>query len=223
MAKHESDQDGDEASVQLARLVLSLRSQGVSSPAVLKAIESTPRELFTPDLFKDRAFEDSALPIACGQTISQPYIVGLMSQALEVEPRSRVLEIGTGSGYQTTILSKLSRLVYTVERYRTLLGEAEARFKQLGLTNVITRFGDGGLGWPEQAPFDRILVTAAAPDEPKALLSQLKPKGVLVAPIGKGPVQSLKRYTGDGAGGFRIEVMTDVRFVPLLDGVAKEL
>ena len=223
MAKHESDQDGDEASVQLARLVLSLRSQGVSSPAVLKAIESTPRELFTPDLFKDRAFEDSALPIACGQTISQPYIVGLMSQALEVEPRSRVLEIGTGSGYQTTILSKLSRLVYTVERYRTLLGEAEARFKQLGLTNVITRFGDGGLGWPEQAPFDRILVTAAAPDEPKALLSQLKPKGVLVAPIGKGPVQSLKRYTGDGAGGFKIEVMTDVRFVPLLDGVAKEL
>jgi protein-L-isoaspartate(D-aspartate) O-methyltransferase len=223
MAKHESDHDGDEASVQLARLVLSLRSQGVSSPAVLKAIESTPRELFTPDLFKDRAFEDSALPIACGQTISQPYIVGLMSQALEVEPRSRVLEIGTGSGYQTTILSKLSRLVYTVERYRTLLGEAEARFKQLGLTNVITRFGDGGLGWPEQAPFDRILVTAAAPDEPKALLSQLKPKGVLVAPIGKGPVQSLKRYTGDGAGGFRIEVMTDVRFVPLLDGVAKEL
>ena len=223
MAKHDPDQDGDEASVQLARLVLSLRSQGVSSPAVLKAIESTPRELFTPDLFKDRAFEDSALPIACGQTISQPYIVGLMSQALEVEPRSRVLEIGTGSGYQTTILSKLSRLVYTVERYRTLLGEAEARFKQLGLTNVITRFGDGGLGWPEQAPFDRILVTAAAPDEPKALLSQLKPKGVLVAPIGKGPVQSLKRYTGDGAGGFRIEVMTDVRFVPLLDGVAKEL
>lgn len=223
MAKHESDHDGDEASVQLARLVLSLRSQGVSNAAVLKAIESTPRELFTPDLFKDRAFEDSALPIACGQTISQPYIVGLMSQALEVEPRSRVLEIGTGSGYQTTILSKLSRLVYTVERYRTLLGEAEGRFKQLGLTNVITRFGDGGLGWPEQAPFDRILVTAAAPDEPKALLAQLKPKGVLVAPIGKGPVQSLKRYTGDGAGGFRIEVMTDVRFVPLLDGVAKEL
>ncbi len=223
MAKHESDHDGDEASVQLARLVLSLRSQGVSDPAVLRAIESTPRELFTPDLFKERAFEDSALPIACGQTISQPYIVGLMSQALEVEPRSRVLEIGTGSGYQTTILSKLSRLVYTVERYRTLLGEAEGRFKQLGLTNVITRFGDGGLGWPEQAPFDRILVTAAAPDEPKALLAQLKPKGVLVAPIGKGPVQSLKRYTGDGAGGFRIEVMTDVRFVPLLEGVAKEL
>ena len=223
MAKHESDHEGDEASVQLARLVLSLRSQGVSNAGVLNAIETTPRDLFTPDLFQERAWEDSALPIACGQTISQPFIVGLMTQALGVEKRDRVLEIGTGSGYQTTVLSKLSRLVYTVERYRTLMGEAEARFKQLGLTNVITRFGDGGLGWPEQAPFDRILVTAAAPDEPKALLAQLKPKGVLVAPIGKGPVQSLKRYTGDGAGGFRIEVMTDVRFVPLLDGVAKEL
>lgn len=222
MANHESDVDGEGAQVQLARLILALRSQGVTAPNVLAAIESTPRELFTPDLFKERAFEDSALPIACGQTISQPFIVGLMSQALEVEPRARVLEIGTGSGYQTTILSKLSRLVYTVERYRTLMSEAESRFKQLGLTNVITRFGDGGLGWPEQAPFDRILVTAAAPEEPKALLSQLKPSGILVAPVGKGPVQKLKRYLGDGAGGFRVEVMTDVRFVPLLDGVAKE-
>ena len=217
------DDNGEEGrDVQLARLVLSLRAQGVSDPAVLAALESTPRELFTPDLFKERAFEDSALPIACGQTISQPFIVGLMSQALQVEPRSRVLEIGTGSGYQTTILSKISRLVYTVERYRTLLGEAEARFKQLGLTNIVTRFGDGGRGWPEQAPFDRILVTAAAPDEPKALLSQLKPSGILLAPVGRGPVQKLIRYLGDGAGGFRAEHMTDVRFVPLLDGVAKE-
>jgi protein-L-isoaspartate(D-aspartate) O-methyltransferase len=190
---------------------------------VLNAIETTPRELFTPDLFKERAFEDSALPIACGQTISQPFIVGLMTQALQVESRSRVLEIGTGSGYQTTILSKLSRLVYTVERYRTLMREAEARFNALGLTNVITKFGDGGKGWPEQAPFDRIMVTAAAPGEPKALLSQLKPNGILVAPIGKGPVQELRRYTGDGKGGFTVEALTDVRFVPLLDGVAKEL
>ena len=217
------DDNGEEGrDVQLARLVLSLRAQGVSDPAVLAALESTPRELFTPDLFKERAFEDSALPIACGQTISQPFIVGLMTQALQVEPRSRVLEIGTGSGYQTTILSRLSRLVYTVERYRTLMGEAEARFKQLGLTNIITKFGDGGLGWPEQAPFDRILVTAAAPEEPKALLSQLKPSGILVAPVGKGPVQKLIRYLGDGNGVFRSEVMTDVRFVPLLPGVAKE-
>lgn len=215
--------DEDTAETRLARLILSLRSQGVSDPSVLAAIESTPRDLFTPDLFQERAWEDSALPIACGQTISQPFIVGLMTQALGIERRDRVLEIGTGSGYQTTILSKLARLVYTVERYRTLMREAEGRFKQLGLTNVITRFGDGGLGWPEQAPFDRILVTAAAPDEPKALLSQLKPTGVLVAPIGRGPVQSLRRYVGDGQGGFTMEVLTDVRFVPLLDGVAKEL
>jgi protein-L-isoaspartate(D-aspartate) O-methyltransferase len=110
-----------------------------------------------------------------------------------------------------------------VERYRTLMKEAEGRFATLGLTNVITRFGDGGEGWPEQAPFDRIMVTAAAPAEPKALLAQLKPTGVLVAPIGKGPVQSLRRYTGDGKGGFHVEKMLDVRFVPLLDGVAKEL
>ena len=207
---------------QMARLILALRTQGVTDPKVLKAIEGTPREIFTPELFRERAFEDSALPIACGQTISQPFIVGLMSQALKLDRRSRVLEIGTGSGYQTTILSKLARLVYTVERYRTLMREAEARFKELGLTNVITRFGDGGEGWPEQAPFDRIMVTAAAPGEPTALLQQLKPTGILVAPIVRGPVQTLRRYTGDGKGGFLVEDLIDVRFVPLLEGVAKE-
>ncbi len=209
--------------MQLAKLVLSLRSQGVSDPAVLAALEKTPRDLFTPELFKERAWEDSALPIACGQTISQPYIVGLMTQALTLEPRARVLEVGTGSGYQTAVLARLSRLVYTIERYRTLMREAEARFKTLQLTNVITRFGDGGIGWREQAPFDRILVTAAAPEEPKVLLSQLKPAGVLVAPIGRGPTQKLMRYAGDGSGGFTAEVLLDVRFVPLLDGVAREL
>jgi protein-L-isoaspartate(D-aspartate) O-methyltransferase len=120
--------DDDSAETRLARLILGLRSQGVVDPAVLSAIETTPREAFTPDLFKERAFEDSALPIACGQTISQPFIVGLMSQALKVDKRDRVLEIGTGSGYQTTILSKLARLVYTVERYRTLMRDAEALF-----------------------------------------------------------------------------------------------
>jgi protein-L-isoaspartate(D-aspartate) O-methyltransferase len=213
----------DTPETRMARLILALRSQGVTDPKVLNAIETTPRELFTPDLFKERAWEDSALPIACGQTISQPFIVGLMTQALQLEPRARVLEIGTGSGYQTTVLSKLSRLVYTVERYRTLLREAEARFKVLGLTNVITRFGDGGEGWPEQAPFDRVMVTAAAPEEPTKLLEQLKPAGILVAPIGRGPVQVLRRYTGDGQGGFKVEELTEVRFVPLLDGVAREL
>ncbi|PZQ54881.1 MAG: protein-L-isoaspartate O-methyltransferase [Phenylobacterium zucineum] len=218
MAEHD-----DTPETQMARLILALRGQGVTDPKVLNVIEKTPRPLFTQELFKDRAFEDSALPIACGQTISQPFIVGLMTQALKIDKRDRVLEIGTGSGYQTTILSKLARLVYTVERYRTLMQEAEGRFKALGLTNVVTRFGDGGEGWPEQAPFDRVMVTAAAPGEPKALLSQLKPNGILVAPIGKGPVQILRRYTGDGKGGFDVEDLIEVRFVPLLDGVAKEL
>jgi len=200
-----------EKDTQLAKLILGLRSQGVTDPAVLAAIERTPRDLFTPELFKDRSWEDSALPIACGQTISQPYIVGLMTQALTLEPRARVLEIGAGSGYQTAVLARLSRLVYTIERYRTLLRAAEARFQSLQLTNIITKFGDGFLGWPEQAPFDRILVTAAAPGEPKVLLAQLKSSGVLVAPVGKGPVQKLCRYAGDGVGGFTTE------------GVAREL
>jgi protein-L-isoaspartate(D-aspartate) O-methyltransferase len=206
-----------------AKLVLGLRSGGVTDPKVLGAIEQTPRDLFVPELFQERAWEDSALPIHCGQTISQPLIVGLMTQALSLEGRHRVLEIGTGSGYQTAVLSRLARYVYSIERYRTLLGEAEARLKQLGIMNVISRFGDGGEGWPEQAPFDRVLVTAAMPGEPDRLLAQLKPSGVLVAPVGKGPVQVLRRYAGDGKGGFRKEDLGDVRFVPLLDGVAREL
>jgi protein-L-isoaspartate(D-aspartate) O-methyltransferase len=205
-----------------AKLVLALREAGVTDRAVLNAIEKTPRHLFVPDQWQERSWEDRALPIACGQTISQPLIVGLMTQALTLEPRSRVLEIGTGSGYQTSILSPLARLVYTVERYRTLLSEAEKRFKTLGFTNIITKFGDGGEGWAEQAPFDRILVTAAAETEPKALLAQLKPSGVLVAPVGRGAVQVLKRYVGDGKGGFHREDLMDVRFVPLLPGVAKD-
>jgi protein-L-isoaspartate(D-aspartate) O-methyltransferase len=214
----------DTPETRTARLILALRSQGVTHPKVLEAIEKIPREMFVPELFQERSWEDSALPIACGQTISQPFIVGLMTQALNLDPRkSRVLEIGTGSGYQTAVLARLARFVYSVERYRTLLAEAEARLKALDASNVFTRFGDGGEGWPEQAPFDRILVTAAAPDEPKALLSQLKPNGILVAPVGKGPVQQLRRYVADGHGGFAAETLCDVRFVPLLDGVAREL
>jgi protein-L-isoaspartate(D-aspartate) O-methyltransferase len=214
---------GGDDQAHKAKLVLNLRSNGVTDPQVLNAMERTPRDLFVPNLFQERAWEDSALPIACGQTISQPLIVGMMTQALTLEPRARVLEIGTGSGYQTAVLSRLARLVYTVERYRTLMKDAEARLKSLGLQNIITKFGDGGEGWREQAPFDRIMVTAAMDAEPRALLAQLKRNGVLVAPIGRGPVQSLKRYVGDGHGGFREETLTDVRFVPLLAGVAKEL
>jgi len=213
----------DDAETRRARLILGLRSGGVSDPAVLSAVEKTPRDLFVPELFQERSWEDSALPIACGQTISQPLIVGLMTQALSVDSRSRVLEIGTGSGYQTAVLARIARLVYSLERYRTLLQEAEQRIKTLGILNVITRFSDGFDGWPEQAPFDRILVTAAAPETPRALLAQLKPNGILVAPVGRGPVQVLKRYVGDGSGEFRVEDMGDVRFVPLLPGVAREL
>ncbi|MBS0297696.1 MAG: protein-L-isoaspartate(D-aspartate) O-methyltransferase [Proteobacteria bacterium] len=218
---HNGAEDGDRA--RMGRLILALRSQGVTDPKVLNAIEATPRDLFVPELFKEQSFEDSALPIDCGQTISQPFIVGLMTQALKVEPRHRVLEIGTGSGYQAAILSKLARYVYSVERYRTLLTEAERRFKALDLQNIITRFGDGGEGWPEQAPFDRIMVTAAAPSEPRALLAQLKPGGILVAPVGRGAVQTLVRYIDDGEGAFRRETLGDVRFVPLVEGVAREL
>ncbi len=205
-----------------ARLILSLRQQGVTDPRVLKAMESIDRAVFVHERFLDQAWEDQALPIDCAQTISQPYVVGLMTQALDVKPRHRVLEIGTGSGYQCAVLSRLARYVYSVERYKSLLKEAEARLKTLKIDNVITRHGDGGLGWPEQAPFDRIMVTAAAPGEPKDLLRQLKPGGVLVAPVGKTSVQMLNRYTAEEDGSFRRESLIEVRFVPLVEGAAKE-
>ncbi|MDO1558255.1 protein-L-isoaspartate(D-aspartate) O-methyltransferase [Brevundimonas sp. 2R-24] len=205
-----------------ARLILGLRRQGVTDPRVLAAMESIDRSVFVHPQFLDQAWDDAALPIDCAQTISQPYIVGLMTQALDVQPRHRVLEIGTGSGYQCAILSRLARYVYTVERYRSLLNEAEARLKALDIQNVITRHGDGGEGWPEQAPFDRIMVTAASPHEPHALLEQLKPGGVLVAPVGRTGVQVLHRYTAQPDGSFKRESLGEVRFVPLVEGVAKE-
>ncbi|MEH6663673.1 MAG: protein-L-isoaspartate(D-aspartate) O-methyltransferase [Brevundimonas sp.] len=204
------------------RLILSLRSQGVTDPRVLAAMESIDRAVFVHEKFLDQAWEDQALPIDCAQTISQPYVVGLMTQALQVGPRHRVLEVGTGSGYQCAVLSRLARFVYSVERYRSLLKEAEGRLKALGVDNVFTRHGDGGEGWPEQAPFDRIMVTAASPHEPRDLLRQLKPGGVLVAPVGRGSVQMLNRYTADEDGAFSRESLMEVRFVPLVEGVAKE-
>ena len=204
------------------RLILSLRQQGVTDPRVLAAMESVDRAVFVHEKFLEQAWEDQALPIDCAQTISQPYVVGLMTQALQVGPRHRVLEVGTGSGYQCAVLSRLARFVYSVERYRSLLKEAEGRLKALGVDNVFTRHGDGGEGWPEQAPFDRIMVTAASPHEPRDLLRQLKPGGVLVAPVGRGSVQMLNRYTADEDGAFSRESLMEVRFVPLVEGVAKE-
>lgn len=204
------------------RLILALRRQGVTDARVLGAMEGVDRALFVHEKFLDQAWEDQALPIDCAQTISQPFIVGLMTQALDVQPRHRVLEVGTGSGYQCAVLGRLARYVYSVERYRSLLNEAEERLRALGLDNVITRHGDGGLGWPEQAPFDRIMVTAASATEPTELLKQLKPNGVLVAPVGRTSVQMLNRYVGQGDGSFRRESLTEVRFVPLVEGTAKE-
>ena len=205
-----------------ARLILGLRRQGVTDARVLEAMEAVDRAVFVHPQFLDQAWEDAALPIERGQTISQPFVVGLMTQALDVQPRHRVLEIGTGSGYQAAVLSKLARFVYSVERYKPLLSEAEGRFKALGLQNVITRHGDGSRGWPEQAPFDRIMVTAAAPHEPHELIAQLKPGGVMVAPVGKAGSQYLHRYVAEEGGTFRRESLIEVRFVPLVEGLAKD-
>ena len=155
-----------------------------------------------------------------GEEADNP-IVGLMTEALSLHDRCKVLEVGTGSGYQAAILSRLARRVYTLERYRTLLRQAQARFEALKLRNIVTRLGDGGKGWPEQAPFDRIIVTAAAEDTPQALLDQLKPGGVMVAPVGAGDPQTLYRYVKGEDGSIEAQALTRVRFVPLLEGVAK--
>lgn len=146
------------------RLVMELRRSGVTDTRVLSAIERTPREAFCPPQFLDRAYEDTALPIAHGQTLSAPTVVGLMTQAIEVGARHKVLEVGTGSGYQASVLSHLCRRLYTIERHRPLLADAEARFRDLRINNIVSLHGDGWAGWPAQAPFDRIIVTAA-PDE----------------------------------------------------------
>ena len=206
----------------MIRLIMALRRQGITDARVLSAIERVPRELFVPVAFADQAYEDMALPIECGQTISQPFVVAFMTQALDVGERMRVLEIGTGSGYQAAVLARLCRRVYTIERYRTLMREAEERFRELALTNITTRVGDGARGWPEQAPFDRIILTAAAETLPQALIEQLKPEGVMVLPLGGPQEQSLMRVRLT-AEGIREEQLLPVRFVPLIEGTAREM
>jgi protein-L-isoaspartate(D-aspartate) O-methyltransferase len=198
------------------RLLMRLRREGVTDTRVLSAIESIPREVFVDERFRDQAYEDTALPIDSGQTISQPTVVAWMTWALQVGERMKVLEIGTGSGYQAAILSKLCRRLYTVERHKDLLRQAEKRFEELRLRNVTTRAGDGSKGWPEVAPFDRIIVTAAAGEVPKALLEQLSVGGVMVVPVGEqGNEQILLRIqrTEDG---FDTQHLMNVRFVPLI-------
>ncbi|MCW5700571.1 MAG: protein-L-isoaspartate(D-aspartate) O-methyltransferase [Rhodospirillales bacterium] len=200
------------------RLVMKMRSAGVSDTRVLAVVERIPRDLFTPPAFQDKAYEDTALPISYHQTMSAPVVVALMTQALEVGDRQKVLEVGTGSGYQAAILSRLCRRVYTIERYRDLLNDAEERFKELGITNITSRVGDGTFGWPEQAPFERIIVTAAATDIPPLLGKQLADGGIMVLPIDDGAGgQSLIRVRRHGSE-FDTEDIGEARFVPLVPG-----
>jgi len=201
-----------------AQLILELRSLGVTDQDVLNAIERVRREVFVPASLRTRAYDNTALPIAEGQTISQPLIVAHMTQELTVERGHRVLEIGTGSGYQAAVLARLARRVYTVERIKPLLDEAERRFAELGITNIVTRLGDGYRGWPEAAPFPRIMVTAGAREVPQALADQLDEGGIMVIPVGRhGGDQDLLRLTRT-ADGFEERNMGPVRFVPLVAG-----
>jgi protein-L-isoaspartate(D-aspartate) O-methyltransferase len=206
---------------KVLRLLMELRGLGITDARVLGAIERVPRDAFVPAAFKDQAWENVALPIGQGQTISQPLVVALMTQALEVGDRHKVLEIGTGSGYQTAVLAKLCRRVFTMERHRGLLKEAEKRFAELKLHNITTRFGDGTKGWSEQAPFDRIIVTAAAPEVPASLRGSLAEGGILVAPVGeeRRDQQLLRLRRRDG--GFVTEDLGAVRFVPLVVGLPR--
>ena len=199
------------------RLIMKLRKNGISDTRVLSAIETIPRELFVTDQFLDQAYEDMPLPIAHGQTISQPTIVAWMSWALDTSDRHRVLEIGTGSGYQAAILSKLCRRVYTVERHRDLMAVADHRFNALSLHNITTHLGDGSKGFKTAAPFDRIIVTAAAANVPAALLDQLPEGGILVIPVGSATEQILLRIRKT-AQGIETEHLMHVRFVPLVEG-----
>lgn len=208
---------------RVIQLLMELRKQGISDTRVLAAMERVPRELFVAEQFLKHAYDNIALPITQGQTISQPYVVAYMTEALKLTDRMKVLEIGTGSGYQTAVLARLSRRVYTIERYRSLLTTAEKRLNELKITNVVTKLGDGNKGWVEQAPFDRILVTAAADTRPDGLIAQLSPNGgIMVAPVAVNTTeQDVIRYTREGDD-VREERMLPVRFVPLLPGIARE-
>lgn len=209
------------------RLVMTLRTAGIQDTAVLSAIERVPREHFIPEQMMDQAYEDIAVPIGLGQTISQPFVVAKMTEALELNDRHKVLEIGTGTGYQACVLSKICRRVYTIERHRPLYKIAEQNFKELTIRNITTLYGDGMKGWPkihgiDQAPFDRIIVTAAAREKPPAeLIDQLKVGGIMIAPVGIAGEQMLKRYKKEADDTYSIQDIMPVRFVPLLPDIAQ--
>jgi protein-L-isoaspartate(D-aspartate) O-methyltransferase len=203
--------------------LLTLRRRGITNAVVLRAMDEVPREYFVPAEQVGAAYADQALPIACGQTISQPYVVAYMTEKLDLEPQHRVLEVGTGSGYQAAILSRIVREVVTIERYRTLAEAARVRLQTLGFDNVQVLVGDGLSGAPDLAPFDRIIVTAAAEEVPQALVNQLANHGVMVLPLGPhSGAQMLVKLTRTGDE-IRREELIGVRFVPLLAGAAREL
>jgi protein-L-isoaspartate(D-aspartate) O-methyltransferase len=205
------------------QFLLVLRQRGIGDTAVLRAMDEVPREHFVENAFVDTAYADQALPIACGQTISQPYVVAYMTEQLRLQPQHRVLEIGTGSGYQAAILSRLAREVTSVERYRTLANAARIRLATLGYNNVEVVLGDGLLGVPDKSPFDRIMITAAAEDLPETLVAQLAEGGSMLLPLGPhNGSQHLVRVTKTQAG-LEQEKLIGVRFVPLLRGQAREL
>lgn len=211
--------------IQSEKLMQKLKDLGIRGD-VLEAMQKVPREAFLAPAFKHEAYKDSALPIGESQTISQPKVVALMTHALDVKKSHKVLEIGTGCGYQTAILCKLARRVFTIERFASLKDTADRRLHELAVSNYVTQVGDGSLGWEGQAPFDRIMVTAASPTPPQALLDQLAEDGVMVIPIGKqeDEFQRLMRYYKKADGSIGEYYLGDVRFVPLVgkQGVAKE-
>jgi protein-L-isoaspartate(D-aspartate) O-methyltransferase len=209
---------------QKIRLLMHLRRQGITCSRTLAAIETVPREIFIPSTFQHQSYEDMALPIGLGQTISQPLVVATMTQSLGLTDRHKVLEIGTGSGYQAAILSKLCRRLYTIERHKPLLKQAEERFAEMRLRNITAMAGDGMKGWTYQAPFDRIIVTAAAHgDIPRDLMHQLAINGIMIAPIGENDAsQTLIKITRTGEDRFEREALFSVRFVPLLPDIAED-
>jgi len=207
------------------RMVANLKDSGIRDPRVIDVIRNTPRHHFIDQALHSRAYENTALPIGHGQTISQPWVVARMTEALlehfdaKQGMPQKVLEIGTGSGYQAAILAALVPQVFTVERIEELLRQARRRFRQLGLTNLRSRYDYGKLGWPDEAPFDAIILTAAGDTIPSRILDQLSPTGVLVAPVGSPSRQTLIRMRGDGQGDFIQEELGAVSFVPLLGGI----
>jgi protein-L-isoaspartate(D-aspartate) O-methyltransferase len=208
--------DSDHSENLKMELVLSLRRAGVTEPNVVSTMERVPRELFVPEVFRGRSYEDVTLPIGYHQTLSQPAIVGLMTESLQLDDRKKVLELGTGSGYQTAILASICRRVYTIERHAALLEDAEKRFEKLRIRNVTSKIGDGTLGWNAQAPFERIIVTAAAADIPPILVDQLSINGIMIVPIGRDEnfqtiIKVVKKESG-----LETEQLRDVRFVPLI-------